>query len=434
MPWRIVRIDEQQEEKQLLLAPFALALAIRLVFIIPAAGMLVGGDAGCYDEIARNLLSGVGYVVGAGALKTYSAHPPLYPIFVAMVYFLSGYNVLVVQISQGMLGAITCVLIYLTARRLTNRRVAWIASLMAVVYPTLIFLTRETMTETLFILILCLWTWFVVTRAEELLSLKNQAVSGILVGLLALTRAVALFLPVFVLIWQWMCSAGTRRQKLLASASLIFFVVLTLAPWTIRNYRVHHTFVPVATQGGEILWIYKVKLKGLTPPTDYRYLPPSWYELPEAERSNLALRETLRVLKEQPFKFIKNSLIGSFAIFRPFTPITDYNFSLGILLPLAAMGVFFSVKFGRKISITHLLLVNFWAMAVLTYGHPRFLVPLLPSLFILAAYATDSLLKMDRKAFGIVMGLILSVNLLIAIWFPQIRAFVEGPLKTMLLR
>jgi len=101
---------------------------------------------------------------------------------------------------------------------------------------------------------------------------------------------------------------------------------------------------------------------------------------------------------------------------------------------LAATGVFFSVKFGRKISITHLLLVNSWAMAVLTYGHPRFLVPLLPSLFILAAYAADSLLKMDRKAFGIVMGLILSVNLLIAIWFPQIRAFVEGPLKTMLLR
>lgn len=435
MPRRTVLVDEQQEEKQLLLALFALALAIRLVFVIPTAGMLLGGDAGYYDGVAQNLLAGKGHIAhNVMGADRQSLMPPLYPAFLAAVYFCLGHNWLAVQLIQVVLGAMTCVLIYLIARHLTNRRVGWIASLIAVGYPTLILFTREIMTETLFLFFLVVWMWFMMSRDRELLSFRNQALSGIMQGIMTLTRAVTFFLPWFVLLWQWKRFKDVRKAAFLFSMAMILFFALTLAPWTIRNYRAHNAFIPVASEGYEMLWIFKVKLKGLIPPTDYKYLPPSWYELPEAERGQLALRESLRVFKEQPFKFIKNSLIGSLAMFRPFTPATDYNLSLGILLPLAAMGVFFSVKFGRKISITHLLLVNFWAMVILTYGHPRFLVPLLPSLFILAAYAINSSLKMDKRTFGIVMGLILGVNLLILIWFPQIQAFVEGPLKTMLLR
>jgi len=342
MPWRTILIDEQQEEKQLLLALFALALAIRLVFVIPAAGMLLGGDAGYYDEVAQNVLAGKGHIAhNVMGADRQSLMPPLYPAFLAVVYFCLGHNWLAVQLIQVVLGAVTCVLIYLIARHLTNQRVGWIASLIAVGYPTLVLFTREVLTETLFLFFLVAWMWFMVSRGRELLSFRNQALSGIMQGIMTLTRAVTFFLPWFVLLWQWKRFKGARKAAFLSSMAMILFFALTLAPWTIRSYRVHNAFIPVASEGYEMLWIFKVKLEGLIPPTDYKYLPPSWYELPEAERGQLALRETLRVFKEQPLKFIKNSFVGSFAIFRPFTPTTDYNSGLGILLPLVPFQVGF---------------------------------------------------------------------------------------------
>ena len=253
---------------------------------------------------------------------------------------------------------------------------------------------------------------------------------------MTLTRAVTLFLPWFVLLWQWKRFKGARRAAFLSSMAMILFFALTLTPWTIRNYVVHNAFVPVATEGGEMLWIFEVKLKGLVSPTDEPYLPQEWYALPEAERSNLAMRETCRILTEQPVKFIKNAFVGSFALFRPFRPTDDrFNLPPGVLLPTALVGAVLWIREKKEcMPLHHFLPCYFWSMAFLTYGQTRFIVPLLPSLFIAAAFGLDALWRRGWRMLVGVMGSILGFNVLIVLFFPQIRDFVEGPLKSFLLR
>ena len=182
MPWCTARIDKQQGEARLLLALFGLALAARLIFVTSAAGTpFVYDDVRYFDAVAQNLLAGKGHIAhNVMGADRQSLMPPLYPAFLAVVYFCLGHNWLAVQLIQVVLGAVTCVLIYLIARHLTNQRVGWIASLIAVGYPTLILFTREILTETLFLFFLVAWMWFMVSRDRELLSLRNQALSGIM--------------------------------------------------------------------------------------------------------------------------------------------------------------------------------------------------------------------------------------------------------------
>lgn len=422
-----------------LLATFLLALTIRAVFVFYMGGMdFHYDDFGYFDEVARNILAGKGHiaydVMGA---DRQSLMAPLYPAFLAGIFLLFGRNWLAVQWSQSVLGAITCVLVYLVGKRLANPRVGCIASLISAMYPFLVVLTRELLSETLFVFVLTAWMWFVVRQdSESLMTPKRQAISGILQGLFTLTRAVTLLLPGWVLVWQWLQARKIGGRALRASLVMVVFFVLTLTPWTARNYLVHNAFVPVATEGGEMLWIFKVKLKGLVPPTDEPYLPQEWYALPEAERSNLAMQEAWRVFTEQPVKFIKNAFVGSLALFRPFDPTDEhFNLSLGLLLPTALVGAVLWIRERKEwMPLHHLLPCYFWFMAFLTYGHTRFVVPLLPSLFIAAAFGLDALWRRGWHILVGVVGSIVGLNLLTVLFFPQIRDFVEGPLKSFLLR
>lgn len=420
-----------------LLAVFLLALIIRAVFVFHTAGMNLHYDSDYFDEVARNILAGKGHiaydVMGA---DRQSLMAPLYPAFLAGL-FLFGHSWLAVQLCQSVLGAMTCVLVYLVGKRLANPRVGCIASLASAMYPFLVVLTRELMSETLFIFVLTAWMWFVARQDfESLMTPKRQAISGILQGIFTLIRALTLLLPGWVLVWQALQARRIGGKVLRASSVMVIFFVLTLIPWTIRNYVVHNAFVPVATEGGEMLWIFKVKLKGLVPPTDEPYLPREWYALPEAERSSLAMRETWRVFTEQPVKFIKNAFVGSLALFRPFNPTDEhFNLPLGVLLPTALVGAVLWIREKKEwMPPHHLLPCFFWFMAFLTYGQTRFIVPLLPSLFIAAAFGLDALWRRGWRVSVGVMGSILGFNLLLGLFFPQIRDLAEGPLKSFLLQ
>lgn len=49
-------------------------------------------------------------------------YPPGYPLFLAVIYTLFGPKVIILRIIQAVVGALTCVVTYLLARRLFNER------------------------------------------------------------------------------------------------------------------------------------------------------------------------------------------------------------------------------------------------------------------------------------------------------------------------
>jgi hypothetical protein len=81
------------------------------------------------------------------------------------------------------------------------------------------------------------------------------AASGLLLGLCVLTRSTALaFLPLAA-VWLYVALRRNGRIAFAAPLVVVTVAVLTLVPWTVRNYAAYGHFVLVDTTGGYNLWL-----------------------------------------------------------------------------------------------------------------------------------------------------------------------------------
>src|SRR5205085_9877040 len=81
--------------------------------------------------------------------------------------------------------------------------------------------------------------------------------SGVLLGLLSLTRPNGLIILVLVFLWALIAARAKIISRRTAFESVALIALLALAivsPWTARNYVVSHDqFIPVATGDGIVL-------------------------------------------------------------------------------------------------------------------------------------------------------------------------------------
>jgi hypothetical protein len=93
-------------------------------------------------------------------------------------------------------------------------------------------------------------------KADASRSVRVAAVAGVLFGLAALTRELALYLAPIAALWLLRPASGWRPspRALGRAAALLLTVVACVAPWTLRNAIVFKAFIPVSTMGGLNLW------------------------------------------------------------------------------------------------------------------------------------------------------------------------------------
>jgi len=133
---RLARPTRRRIEALGLVAIFLLALAVRVFYNLTIARNYVPlHDAAVYDAIARHLLSEGCFCASPHIPTTY--RPPLFPLFLALVYQLAGVNPLNARLALSVIGAGTCVLTALIARDLFGWRAGLLAGLIAVAYPQL---------------------------------------------------------------------------------------------------------------------------------------------------------------------------------------------------------------------------------------------------------------------------------------------------------
>ena len=97
--------------KRPLLGIFIFALALRILIIFLGVGFdknLTFFDARDYDHHALTFLSGHGLTNGSA----WASRPPLYPLFLALVYRLFGHSYLMVRLIQSFLDAFAVFLVY----------------------------------------------------------------------------------------------------------------------------------------------------------------------------------------------------------------------------------------------------------------------------------------------------------------------------------
>ena len=150
---------------------------------------------------------------------------------------------------NAIVGALTVPLLYVTVRRAFSERIALIAAVMLCVMPGPILWTDLLVTETVFTF---LFVAFIALVVRSTPSWKWALGLGALVGISSLIRGEALvWLLVPAVMWGRQIGWRAMASRL-AAAVVVIAVVLT--PWTLRNERVFHSFIPLALNSGDTLW------------------------------------------------------------------------------------------------------------------------------------------------------------------------------------
>lgn len=371
-----------------LLAGLVLRLGILAALPSPSRIVRAGdNDAGEYHAIARNLIQGDGFCLKPGQPTAY--RPPLYPLLVAAC----GANPTLTLAVQQALALLSLGLVWRIARRvLGSPGRAFAALLAAALWPELAWFDALLLSEGLFTLLL-------LATVDRLLTLKERgragdgAVLGLLAALLALTRPVGLLLfPLFVAL-GWRALGWRGGIKPLGIAAVCF--ILGVAPWMIRNERALGAFV-FSTNGGVNLYLGNLgySLHGVQAGIDT--LHP---EGGEVERDRAYTRASWQWMRghmgELPGLWVRKAL-------RLWLSVYDYGgrpTPSRMALTVERCGLFFIFllcfgwrrgwggvdAFFRLLLGTLALLLT--ALHAFTHAEARYVMPLLPLIFIVLAGA-----------------------------------------------
>jgi hypothetical protein len=244
-----------RDSRLLLLALFLIALSIRLGAVL-YLGVPDIVEADEHGLNAARLVNGQGYTFEFYGYRVnnplQSFKPPLYTLFLAFFLCCTDKPALALGVSQAFLSSLTCVFVYWIATKLSGKIVGLLSSAATAVYPVFVIQAARPFSVTLHTLLLSALV-FLVLHVLQRSHFYNWAIMGILVGLLALGRPSMLGLLPGILLWVWL-----NRQAIAnwhkALPVIVLFTLLTILPWTIRNYHIHHQIVPISTHGGFSFW------------------------------------------------------------------------------------------------------------------------------------------------------------------------------------
>lgn len=152
-----------------------------------------------------------------------------------------------------MLGAFAAVLLALLSLRIFRQRAVAIATgVAAALHPSFVLLSTDVQSEPLFLVCLLL-AGLSLLAASDRPSPGLALAAGALLGLAALTRSSALALAPLAAAPLLDRRHPARIRAALAGAAVLG-LLLSLAPWTVRNAVRFHELIPVSDAGGVSLY------------------------------------------------------------------------------------------------------------------------------------------------------------------------------------
>ena len=228
------------------------ALLARIAVVVADTGYRPANDALEYDYIARSIAVGDGYPPSGYLLQggPTAVRGPAYPFLLGGVYAVTVDSTLAGRLLNAALGATVVLLLFLVSRRIWGCRVALAAAGLAAVFPPLVLLSRDLVSESLFIalelgVILCVLE---MRRSGGLL--RWAAAAGAVCGLAVLTRPTGFAVLVPILVGVWVQRPRLRPRSLAAPALCLACAVAMTVPWLVRDVAEFGRFVPVTTSAG----------------------------------------------------------------------------------------------------------------------------------------------------------------------------------------
>jgi len=399
---------------------------------------------------------------------------PLYPYLLGAIFAVFGHSYTAVIAIQSVLGALAAPLVFLASARWFDRRVAWVAGIIAAIYVPGIYFGGLIMKPGLsvFLSALLLWQWS--KGLAQRCGVFHWGLTGVVFGLAALTRGNLVVIIPLIAAWFVLARgaegpAGERpprwldrikaRPRLIEVGSMLAGAALILMLPALHNYKVGREFILTTANAGANFYI------GNNPTNrtgEYQQLPfiranPKYEQLDFADEARLRsgrdkmthreissfwFGESARWIRENPGDWLVlmwkkvRRFWGAYEIpdsvdyllYAEYAPVLRVPLpGFGLLAPLCLTAF---VLAARRRGWPRLLLVFtalYSATVIAFFVFSRFRMVVAPAIYVLAAYTGVELFrrfKMWREGAGNLPS-VLVPSLVLLVFF----GFVNVPIR-----
>lgn len=409
MPNRSYALRGERRTCMVLTAIVIIAVFLRLLYsfvVYPAIADRYGWRiTDGFEQRAKNLMVGFGYVTVPNGPPDV-ARPPVYPLFLVVIYTLFGQDDRAVQIIQSLLGGLTCIILYRLAREVMGKRVAVVTAFLFAIHLHSILYAARLFVESLYTLVFACFMFYLVRLFKNPRPVIALTSGGIL-GILTLTRANTLLLPIPIALGLLVAFWGRKKEAISGFTMLLIGMLTIIIPWTLRNYMVSKHFIPVATLGGQVLFVGNMAILDETgkwrsavddPKRLIAFFNDESFRLPkehgiqdESERDSFLYKLTLDFALNHPDLVLRSFLIKAAYFWYLALDRSTMVISAIVNLPLVILGVIGLILAAiRKetnvlpyilvIGYMNIVFAIFWAQA-------RYSIPIMPYIMMFTAYA-----------------------------------------------
>lgn len=258
--------------------------------------------------------------------------PPMHVFFyalwlrVALLLNHPEWGVRLIQLAQTVLAGLTIPLCYGIARRtFRSERAGLLFALFFALWFSFVEQPTVLFSELIYLFFWLLHVWLLL-RFDGNNRLRDLALSGLALGVAALTRSPALYSLAFVALWlvgrAWRGTGIRGRgsgisdqeaenrepktgqsvitQVVVQGAVVVLCCLAVVLPWTARNYAVYGQLIPVDTLGQINLWL------DLDPVSERTAHIEELRRLPQAERQAYASARAREILAADPLRPFRN--------------------------------------------------------------------------------------------------------------------------------
>ena len=379
----------------------ALAIRLAILLIYPSLSFLQrlveGTDAAGYMQLAQNILQNQAFHFDRSGPTAYRI--PGYPLFLVPTYAF-WQNPLLAQVIQILADGLTVLLTYQIGKLLSRSPLIPLLAVAITAFNPLLAITAIAIRpETLTITLGALAIWLLLKYPDSLRA--GLLVAMALAATVYLKHSMTAVALVFLLAFGLRYLLNHEPTSRIAAVTPLLVVIISLAPWVVRNAMVMEAFIPLTTSNGSNLY------GGNNPQANGGYVSAEPYVLPnisEVESDRIFTQRAIDWIRANPSAFLALLPAKAARLIWPLAFGTSRSIEVpriifaGLLIivlafytfvlygagQLAATGQWWALFLLATIPVALLL------FSLLTFGAARFWLPAFPALAVLASIAVEA--------------------------------------------
>ena len=400
-----------------IIAVFVAALAVHLAVIFAGIGRgPFYPDEFEYLELAKNLAERNEFSYKD---RLTSFRPPGFPFMVSLPFRLFGSDSFVpARVVQMLFSLATVLIVYRLGRDGWGKKVGLVAAAIFAFYPTFIGFGNILLTEPSCLFFVSLACWAMLRCLQQSHSGWAFA-AGAALGISALIRDTLFYAGPLTIIFLVGYNWRKPRAHLWRAAFLAAGFVVAIAPWCIRNTLLNGRPTLISSVGGITFYLCNNEKAPLIRSSSlfyekqigeeyyYETLLPELNGLSETAKNEIATRKAFEYMSANPgatlirmlgrfvdfwgqerlvINHVLSKYYGELPMPGVMTVVAAVFGAYSLVMIGACFGYFFSRL--RAFDVFGLLFIGYYtAMHLLVFAHPRYHMPLLPLIILMAARA-----------------------------------------------